>query len=80
VPEYAGYVLANKLFSFRTPQAAQAERAAQAGEDPDEIAQEFAAASKAAREGGNNGGEWCRVWISQGSGFRVQGSGVRGEG
>jgi hypothetical protein len=73
VPEYAGYVLANKLFSFRTPQAAQAERAAQAGEDPDEIAQEFAAASKAAREGGNNGGEWCRVWISQGSGFRVQG-------
>lgn len=55
VPEYAGYATASKLFGFRTPQAAQAERAAQAGEDPQDIAAEYAAATKAAAAGANKG-------------------------
>jgi hypothetical protein len=45
-PEYAGYALTEKLFSFRTPQAERAAQAAQAGEDHVKIAEEFAAATK----------------------------------
>jgi hypothetical protein len=55
VPEYAGYATAGKLFGFRTPQAAQAERADQAGEDPQDIAAEYAAATKAAAASANGG-------------------------
>jgi hypothetical protein len=51
-PEYAGYALTEKLFSFRTPQAARAAQAAQAGEDHVKIAEEFAAATKGTESGG----------------------------
>lgn len=50
-PEYAGYALTEKLFSFRTPQAEKAAQAAQAGEDHMKIAEEFAAATKGAGAG-----------------------------
>jgi hypothetical protein len=45
VPEYAGFTAASKLFSFRTSQAAQAAKEAEAGMDPVDIAAEFAAAA-----------------------------------